>query len=112
MAAFQEGSAVASTSRQPMYHNLPPRPGSHANGSLRADNGGESRAQQSQSDFKQQDDFISFSEVLSDGDAPPPHGGKGKGREQPNGFRGKKRTIGEVLDEQGKRKLKDIEKTT
>lgn len=84
------GPAVASTSRQP-HPSLPAKP-------------------RLQGEFKQQDDFISFNDALSDEEGRD-YRGKGKGRDF-GGPRGKKRTIGEVLDEQGKRKLKDIEKTT
>lgn len=91
MSRGQDGSAVASTSQQP-HPSLPAKP--RLNG-----------------DFNQQDDFISFNDALSD-EEPRTYRGKGKGREPFGGPRGKKRTIGEVLDEQGKRKLKDIEKTT
>lgn len=90
MARGKGGSAVASTSQLP-HPSLPAKP-------------------RLQGDFNQQDDFISFSEALSD-DEPQSYRGKGKGRDF-GGPRGKKRTIGEVLDEQGKRKLKDVEKTT
>lgn len=85
-----DGSAVASSSRQP-HPSLPAKP-------------------RLQGDFNQQDDFISFNDALSD-EEPRDYRGKGKGRDF-GGPRGKKRTIGEVLDEQGKRKLKDVEKTT
>lgn len=90
MPRAKRGSAVASTSQQP-HPSLPAKP-------------------RLQGDFNQQDDFISFSEALSD-EEPQGFRGKGKGRDF-GGPRGKKRTIGEVLDEQGKRRLKDIEKTT
>jgi hypothetical protein len=82
--------AEASTSRLP-HSSLPAKP-------------------RTQGDFNQQDDFISFADL--EDDEPRSYRGKGKGKEQFGGPRGKKRTIGEVLDEQGKRKLKDVEKTT
>lgn len=88
MASGQNGSAVASTSRL-SHPSLPAKP--RLNG-----------------DFNQQDDFISFKDLLEDEEPSRGYRGKGKGREP----RGQKRTIGEVLNEKGKRKLKDIEKTT
>lgn len=79
-------SAKASTSKLPIHSNLPDRP------------------RPSGDSLKQQDDFISFAEILGDEARPP----------RRNGYlnKGKKRSIGEVLQDKGKRKLRDVEKTT
>lgn len=71
-------------------------------------------------DFKTQDDFIPFADLLDDDGGEV--NGKGKGRasrEDPaagaaNGSRqrGRKRPIADVLEEQGKTRLSDVEKTT
>lgn len=57
--------------------------------------------------FVQQEDFISFDDVLgSEGD----HGSSAGGF--PGGPRGRKRNIEEALNDKGKRRLQDVEKTT
>lgn len=78
--------------------------------------------------FNGQDDFISFDNLFAaDEVAPADRNERGPGSYARNergegtsamgrggalGRRGTKRPIGEVLDEKGKRKLKDVEKTT
>lgn len=100
----------ASTSRQQPHPSLPAKPRlqddfNHPSPSLPA-------KPRLQDDFNQQDDFISLNDALSD-DGSRDYSGKGKGRARDfGGPRGKKRTISEVLDEQGKSKLKDVQKTT
>ena len=112
----EPGPSVASTSRskpsilstlQARNANLPAKP-------------------QATGDFKTQDDFISFADLedehsqSNDSRIGGRYNGnvKGKGRamegdHQLHGHqRGKKRPIGDVLEEQGKTRLKDTEKTT
>lgn len=109
----EAGPSVASTSRskpsilstlQARNANLPAKP--RATG-----------------DFKTQDDFISFADLddehsqSNDSRIGGRYNGnvKGKGRAIEGDHhhpRGKKRPIGDVLEEQGKTRLKDTEKTT
>jgi hypothetical protein len=72
-------------------------------------------------DFKTQDDFISFADLdddLNNGTGSERGGNryngsaKGKGRAIEGEHRGRKRPIADVLEEQGKTRLKDTEKTT
>jgi hypothetical protein len=70
--------------------------------------------------FQGQDDFISFAELEADAahDAAAAAGGAGmdKGKQRAGAAtenkRGKKRPIADVLEEQGKTKLRDVDKAT
>jgi hypothetical protein len=76
------------------------------NGNAEASTSTSAQQQQQPHGFAQQEDFISFGDILGD------DRGRENG-EQLGGFRrGQKRSIGQVLEDKGKKRLQDVEKTT